>query len=175
MTTMVFIGLVLNVVPNQWSTATTHPFRDLFYSMFQFFNMLTLFCPIFCSWFCFPWISFAEMKCQCAGIEAETVCHCVAHQRLIDMNCVMHVTSYFPLQFSFSATPSPSHVVSNSLLIGVPFTPVLCTTVSAKMGISIRLCPLWLTFKQTRVLWPSFRSLFDRSRTRVCHVGLSLF
>lgn len=79
--TLVFIGMVLNVWDDLWSAACTNPFRDLFYSMFQFFNVLTfLFHLFFFSWFCFPWISFAEMRCHCAGIEAEQAwCAIVLH------------------------------------------------------------------------------------------------
>ena len=76
------------------------------------------------------------------------VCHCVAHQKLYRAVPSMSRPT-FPCSFSFSALSSPFHVVSNSPLIDFPSTPVLCTTVSAKTGISIRLCPLWLTFKQT--------------------------
>lgn len=61
-----------------WGTATSVQ-RSLLLHV-SIFNMLTLFCSIFCSSICFPWISFAEMKCQYAGIDAdEAWCAIVLH------------------------------------------------------------------------------------------------
>lgn len=62
------------------------------------FNMLTLFCSIFCSWFCFPWISIAEMKCQCAGIIAEKAWCAI----------VLHIKSFIELCRACHALLSPA-------------------------------------------------------------------
>lgn len=78
------------------------------------------------------------------------VCHCVAHQKLIELCHACHALLSPAVFLQYPS--SPSRVVSNTLLIGFPSTPVLCITVSAKTGISIRHCPLWLTFKQTSAL-----------------------
>lgn len=96
--TLVFIGMVLNVWDDLWSAACTNPFRDLFYSMFQFFNVLTfLFHLFFFFLILLPMDFFCRNEVSVCRYRSRTsmVCHCVAHQKLIELSCAMHVTRYF--------------------------------------------------------------------------------
>lgn len=124
------------------------PIQRSFLFHISVFNVLTLFCSTFLFLILLSMDFFCRNEVSVCRYRSRTsmVCHCVAHQKLIDLSCVMHVTPYFSLQFSFSVS-LPFCVVSNSWLIGLPTTPVLCTAVSAVMGITIRLCPLWLQHK----------------------------
>lgn len=73
----------------------------------------------------------------CRYRSTSMVCYCVAHQKLIDLSCAMHVTPCFSPAVFPSCFPS-----FPCCFIGFPSLPVLCTTVSAIMGISLRFCPL---------------------------------
>lgn len=108
--TLVFIGMVLNVWDDLWSAACTNPFRDLFYSMFQFFNVLTfLFHLFFFFLILLPMDFFCRNEVSLCRYRSRTsmVCHCVAHQKLIKLSCAMHVTCYFsPPQFFLQCFPT---------------------------------------------------------------------
>lgn len=108
-----------------------------------FVNMLTFFLFPFCS----PWISCAEIKCQCAGIEADKAwCAIVLHiKRLIWYSYAMHVT--------LSPAVCPPCCLKLPSIPFFPPSPVLCSATPAKPGI-VR---LWLTVNRTQMLWQRFR------------------
>lgn len=124
------------------------------------FQCLNIFHSIFCSWFCFQWITFAEMKCQCAGIATEQAwCAFFCTSKAVDLSFVMHVMPYFPLAVSpqcFSLS------VSHSLLLVHPSNSGLCTSVSAIIRISLGFTHSGLQFNR-QVFLQCFKSLGNRS------------
>lgn len=139
-----------------------------FLSHVSIFNLLTYFfvvVPPFCSSFCFPWISLAEMKCQCAGIAAEqtwcaTVLHMKADRSELCRACHIPLS---PAVSPLSVYPNPFSVF-HSLLIDFLSSSVLCTT--ATMGISVGHAHCCLQFNRQMFL-QCLKSLLNRSTTWV--------
>lgn len=115
------------------------PLRDLFYSTFQFltifnffFHLLLILLPL--DFFCRSEVSV----CRYNG-RTSMVCRFVAHHKLIELSCAMHVSPTCPPLESPSSLPCWFKLLTNR---SPPLLPLLC-----RVNL-FRLCLLWLLFEQ---------------------------
>lgn len=124
-------------------TCVVHPLHihsEIFSFPFLNFYMLTLFLFHLLFLILLPMDFFCRNEVSvCRYIEAE--------KHGVPLCCTSEADRAVPCMSSPTIPCSfPSHVLSRPLLIGFPLsTPLLCITVTAKTGISIRLCPSWLS------------------------------
>lgn len=153
----------LNVVNDLWSATTTNPFRDRFLCFnFQRVNFFFLFHLLFLILLPMDFFGRNEVSVCRYSSTTSMVCHCVAHQKLIDLSCVVHVTPYFPLQSPPQCLPPFQCFTLPANRFSLYLSPLYhCRCYNGNIS---RPCPLCLHFNR-QVLLQCLKSLVNRSRT----------
>lgn len=133
-------------------------------SYVSIFNVLTFFLFHLLFLILLPMDFFGRNEVSVCRYSSTTsmVCHCVAHQKLIDLSCVVHVTPYFPLQSPPQCLPPFQCFTLPANRFSLYLSPLYhCRCYNGNIS---RPCPLCLHFNR-QVLLQCLKSLVNRSRT----------